>query len=979
MAPFVILTATALLPVNLSWGAEGWTYTIIDEFEMGNASGMNGLNHANLNSRGEVAFWKSECADAESGCPRRNHRIYVSDGLATRVVYELLNAASATDTLTANELGVSENGRVYFSGGVTENGTTQHGTFEVTNGALRLIRLTAGATESSAADGNDDGQIGISSVGSGCRLGVASSDVAAYGSVGTSSCAMSPAVVNANGEAAAYVRNFNAPYDSRIAFYDPELPMDQVAWLSLGASSDYTVVGELGINNRGFVSFVVGNNLTNSTAPEFVGAVSIKNPSAGIAVVADVSRGDIVAAYGPSSINDFNQVAFMGDTAVRRGSVSVLLGDVAGSDLIEVANPEDVITVSGRSIYNTRGAASYCCGIYTQSMNDRGQIAFTARLSPATPQSNASMAIIRAEPAPGVVPGNPVLPLPENALPGGGWSFPINSCGVPWRRSSEREVARTLDCYADPPVAAGYTYELTGDVPNFASVLVPAPLPNGDAEFVVEFNGASHPLTAGVRFRFTDYLPAGVRAFTIRGIDLDEALDPNDPAAFVVGLALVAAVVGNESGSFNITLIVVDTTDTDGDGVGDSLDNCPTTPNANQLDTDGDGVGDACDNCIGDANPDQADGDEDGVGDACDVAADETPPVITPNIVGTLGSNGWYVSNVSVSWAVVDAESAINASSGCGSQSVTSDTSGATFTCQATSEGGTNSQSVTVKRDATVPTLTFGAASPAANANGWNNGDVSFGFTASDATSGVASASPASPVVVNGEVSARTASVTVTDNAGNSESFATPAVKIDRTAPTVTITSPGDGASYLLGAQLLAGYSCSDGLSGVASCAGPVANGGAVDTSAEGEYDFAVDAADQAGNAASRSNGYSIAVRYSFGGFYSPVDNLPVLNTVKAGRVVPIKWSLLDSNGGYVADLGTFRSLTSKQVACSSGSTTSPVEETVSAGGAGLGYDSLTNQFQYNWKTVGGWKGTCRIMVLELSDGQRREALFRIN
>jgi hypothetical protein len=39
--------------------------------------------------------------------------------------------------------------------------------------------------------------------------------------------------------------------------------------------------------------------------------------------------------------------------------------------------------------------------------------------------------------------------------------------------------------------------------------------------------------------------------------------------------------------------------DTDGDGVGDSVDNCPTVFNPNQEDEDGDGVGDACDDCLG--------------------------------------------------------------------------------------------------------------------------------------------------------------------------------------------------------------------------------------------------------------------------------------------------------------------------------------------------------------------------------------------
>jgi len=58
--------------------------------------------------------------------------------------------------------------------------------------------------------------------------------------------------------------------------------------------------------------------------------------------------------------------------------------------------------------------------------------------------------------------------------------------------------------------------------------------------------------------------------------------------------------------------------DGDGDGIPDSTDNCPSTPNANQLDTDGDTVGDACDNCPTTANLDQLDTDGDTVGDVCD-------------------------------------------------------------------------------------------------------------------------------------------------------------------------------------------------------------------------------------------------------------------------------------------------------------------------------------------------------------------------
>jgi hypothetical protein len=60
------------------------------------------------------------------------------------------------------------------------------------------------------------------------------------------------------------------------------------------------------------------------------------------------------------------------------------------------------------------------------------------------------------------------------------------------------------------------------------------------------------------------------------------------------------------------------TTDSDGDKVPNSYDNCPSVSNPTQLDFDRDGIGDDCDNCWMEYNPDQADSNHDGLGDACD-------------------------------------------------------------------------------------------------------------------------------------------------------------------------------------------------------------------------------------------------------------------------------------------------------------------------------------------------------------------------
>ena len=58
--------------------------------------------------------------------------------------------------------------------------------------------------------------------------------------------------------------------------------------------------------------------------------------------------------------------------------------------------------------------------------------------------------------------------------------------------------------------------------------------------------------------------------------------------------------------------------DSDGDGVPDSIDNCPHDQNPNQHDEDGDGIGDACDLCPASPEPTNVDTDGDDIGDGCD-------------------------------------------------------------------------------------------------------------------------------------------------------------------------------------------------------------------------------------------------------------------------------------------------------------------------------------------------------------------------
>ena len=115
------------------------------------------------------------------------------------------------------------------------------------------------------------------------------------------------------------------------------------------------------------------------------------------------------------------------------------------------------------------------------------------------------------------------------------------------------------------------------------------------------------------------------------------------------------------------------------------------------------------------------------------------------------------------------------------------------------------------------------------------------------------------------------------------------------------------------------------------------------------------------------------AAPFSFAGFYQPVDNPPVLNSVEAGQGIPVKFSLGGDRGLDIFAAGYPKS---EQTACDPNAQVDGIESTVTAGSSSLTYDPVTDQYVYAWKTKKPWAGTCRQLVVKLSDGSSHRANF---
>lgn len=195
-----------------------------------------------------------------------------------------------------------------------------------------------------------------------------------------------------------------------------------------------------------------------------------------------------------------------------------------------------------------------------------------------------------------------------------------------------------------------------------------------------------------------------------------------------------------------------------------------------------------------------------------------------------------------------------------------------------------------IKIDTTPPVISCGSADGL-----WHANDVSIGCTASDALSGLAN-----PLDASFSLTTSVPAGTETNNAFTNSRSICDLVNncatagpiggnmVDKKPPSIAITTPGSGATYLINQAVPSSYACSDGGSGVANCTGPVPNGSNFDTSAVGVKTFTVNATDKVANASSLTVSYNVTYKICLQ--YDPTKAVP------AGATMSIRLQLCDAN-----------------------------------------------------------------------------------
>jgi uncharacterized repeat protein (TIGR01451 family) len=213
---------------------------------------------------------------------------------------------------------------------------------------------------------------------------------------------------------------------------------------------------------------------------------------------------------------------------------------------------------------------------------------------------------------------------------------------------------------------------------------------------------------------------------------------------------------------------------------------------------------------------------------------------------------------------------------------------------------------------------------------------------------------------------------TATDSAGHSTTATQTVTVVDNTPPALscpanlTVSLPLNSTATTRAVSYPAA-TATDNCGGAVTIGYSVASGSVFPV---GTTPVTVTATDSHGNSTSCT--FAVTVLYNFTGFFSPVGNLPTLNAVNAGRAIPVKFSLSGDKGLNIFAVDSPYSLS---LNCATSDPGVDVTETLTAGGSSLSFGG--DQYNYVWKTESSWAGTCRQLVVKLSDGSTHVANFK--
>jgi hypothetical protein len=298
-----------------------------------------------------------------------------------------------------------------------------------------------------------------------------------------------------------------------------------------------------------------------------------------------------------------------------------------------------------------------------------------------------------------------------------------------------------------------------------------------------------------------------------------------------------------------------------------------------------------------------------------------------------------------------------------------------TVSCTATDAHGNTSDAQTFTItvvDTTAPVVSV-PSDKTAEATGPDGAKVTFIPSATDLVDGSVPVSCDHPSGSTFPLGTTTVSCSATDAHGNTGNGSFKVTVQDTTAPSINalqnLTALATSSS---GAPVTFTATATDLVDGTIPATCTPASGS---TFAPGVTTVSCTATDAHGNTSSAKT-FTVTVGFDWNGFLAPVDNNGVLNLIKGGSTVPLKWQVSNERGGYVSDLGIVNQAASGVIGCMSGALTDSLA-TDATGGTSLRYDSTANQYIYNWQSPKK-SSTCYRVTIALTDGTSHTALFQL-